>query len=52
LFLLDALARRYSCRPSEILRGGLIDFHIDLAACLEGVEAGKQVDQEANVVEW
>jgi hypothetical protein len=38
LALLDVLGRRYSCRPSAILRGKMLDFHVDLAACLAGLE--------------
>jgi hypothetical protein len=41
LALLDFLGRRYACRPSEILRGTMLEFHIDLAASLAGLEKQK-----------
>ena len=48
--LLDVLGRRYACRPSEILRGRMLDFHLDLAACLAGVERDKCA--HSDVIEW
>lgn len=35
------MARRYGCRPSEFLYGGMMRFQIDLAAWLEGKENDK-----------
>jgi hypothetical protein len=53
LALLDTLGRRYSCRPSAILRGRMTDFHIDLAACLAGLEkADAATGENANQIEW
>ena len=53
LVLLDILGRRYSCRPSAILRGMMLDFHIDLAACLAGEEGLKNSPaEEGNTIDW
>ena len=51
--LLDILGRRYSCRPSAILRGLMLDFHIDVAAALAGMERVETAPAEnENVIEW
>ena len=53
LLLLDILGRRYSCRPSEILRGRMLDFHLDLAACIAAVQEEKaNHPEDENVIEW
>ena len=46
LALLDAIRRRYSCRPSAIARGNILDLHIDLAATIAGIENEGTVDPE------
>ncbi len=51
--MLDVLGRRYSCRPSRILRGVMLDFHLDLAAALAGLEKARiEAPTDENVIEW
>jgi hypothetical protein len=52
LSILDALARRYGCRPSAIARGAMLDFNIDLGAYMAAMEEQESQPAEANVIEW
>lgn len=39
--LLDALAQRYNCLPSDLLKLSVLEFNINLAVALNVVEKGQ-----------
>ncbi len=49
--LLDILGSRYGCRPSAILRGTMLDFHVDLGAYLAACEWYKDAASQPNAVD-
>lgn len=40
--MIDVLAQRYGCRPSELLRGGVFDLSFDV----EVLRAGRFLERE------
>jgi hypothetical protein len=44
--VLDRVARRYGCRPSDILAGDVAEWSIDLLVTMAGLDAEDQIQRE------
>ena len=46
--ILDAVARRYGCRPSALLRGGWLDYQVDVGVLLVALDAQQAQQAEGH----
>ena len=45
---LDNVARRYNCRPSDILQGSILEFYLDYSVAIVGNDAEvKELDRQS-----
>lgn len=44
---LHVVAKTYGCRPSDLMRGGIDDYTIDLICCQEGMREERRQQEKA-----